>query len=240
MKSRHLTFLAVAFTFFSCGTKKLNVSFFDMEIPSGWSYEPGNGTDSFVGTITTSSNNITFDYSTKGYASSLILTEQQYLADQTNWALSACYFCDPDVTYVAPEMVEAEKARLMAKVQAAGAPPIRVEPNIEYTRHIRVPDAEWRRYYPGADYIADLKYKDSTIYVPIRIPQSIKKHHIKVDTVDNYIIKTIWPLTPGDGTTGIYIKSRISPLNFNMQGVDLSASEQDKALEAFKTIKLKQ
>ena len=40
--------------------------------------------------------------------------------------------------------------------------------------------------------------------------------------------------------TGVYIKSLNSKLNFNMQGTDLNAEEQDKALKAYKTIKLKE
>lgn len=240
MKSRYLALFVIAIILVSCGDKKLNVSYFDMDIPHGWNYEPGDGTDSFIGTITTSSSSLTFDYSTKGYASSLILTEQQYLTDQTNWALTTCYFCEPGVTYISKNNFEQEKKRLMSQPLIAGAPPLKVDSIIEYSKSISVPQGKWRKYYPGADYLALLKYKDSTIYVPIRIPQSIKKHNIHIDTAGNFIIKTIWPQTPGDGTTGIYIKSRNSSLNFNMQGTDLNADEQEKALKAFKTIKLKE
>jgi len=239
MKSRYLVLVAIAVILFSCKDKKLNVSYFDMTIPHGWNYEPGNGTDSFTGTITTESGSIAFDYSTKGYASSLLLTEQQYLNDQTNWALTTCYFCKPGVTYVGKANFEVEKQRLLAQHKIEGAPPLVIDTSIEYTKSISVPEDKWKRYYPGADYVAQLKYKDSIIFVPIRIPQSIKKHNIQIDTTASYIIKTIWPQTPGNGTTGIYMKSRNSSLNFNMQGTDLSADEQAKALKAFKTIKLK-
>ncbi|RKR83893.1 hypothetical protein BDD43_4108 [Mucilaginibacter gracilis] len=238
MKVKNFIYLFLFISLFSC-TKKLDTGYFTMDMPYGWSYEPGNGTDSFVGTITTSSGTISFDYSTMGYASSLIATEQQYLTDEKNWSSSTCYFCDPDVTYVPKEKLEAETKRLMQQQAIKGALPIKVEANIEYTKKIRVPDDKWRRYYPGADYIADLKYKDSTIYVPIRIPQSIKSHNIRLDTTQQYIIKTIWPQTATEGKTGVYIKSRTSQLNFNMVGDGLSEGDQEKALKAFKTITLK-
>jgi len=233
MKFRFFAFIAIAFILVSC-SKKLETNYFSMEMPAGWEYQPGNGTDSFVGTITTSSGTINFEYSTKGYASSLISTEQQFLSDQKNWATSTCYFCQPDVNYVAATEVENEKKRLSLKDTTI----VKVEPNIEYSKRIYKPEGKWRRYYPGADYLAELQYKDSIIYVPIRIPQSIKTHDLSIDTTAQYIVKTVWPKVGETGTTGIYFKSRTSALNFNMQGTDLSADEQQKALKAFKTIKL--
>src|ERR1700712_5917459 len=131
MNSRYLCLLLLALTLASCGSKKLNVSFFDMEIPSNWSYEPGNGTDTFTGTITTPSGSITFDYSTKGYASSLILTEQQYLTDQTNWSQTTCYFCDPTVTYLPKTNFEAAKKKLLSQPPIVGAPPVKIDSTIE-------------------------------------------------------------------------------------------------------------
>jgi hypothetical protein len=235
MKTRFFSFIAIAFILSGC-TNKLNLPYFSMEMPSGWIYEPGNGTDSFVGTITTSSGTINFEYSNKGYASSLIQSEQQYLADQKNWAISTCYFCKPNVNYVAAQDVENEKKRLALKDTTI----VKVEPNIEYSKKIYRPEGKWRRYYPGADYLAELQYKDSIIFVPIRIPQSIKNHNLHVDTTTQYVVKTVWPKVGEIGTTGVYYKSRNSALNFNMQGTELSADEQEKALKAFKTIKLKE
>jgi hypothetical protein len=239
MKSRNLIFIAVAFVFTGC-TKNLDLTYFSIDIPSGWSYEPGEGTDSFNGTITTSSGSITFDYSTKGYANSLALTEQQFLADPKNWKTSTCYFCKPGVTYVPKDSVDQDQKQSLLKPQVKGIPPAQIEAIIEYSQHIHRPDMQWQRYYPGADYIADLKYQDSTIYVPIYIPKIIKNENIHIDTTEKYIIKTVWPKIVENGITGVYIKSRTSQLNFNIKGADLTQDEQEKALKAFKTIKLKE
>ncbi|MEO6523134.1 MAG: hypothetical protein ABIN91_15740 [Mucilaginibacter sp.] len=235
MKSRFLAFIAIAFILSGC-TKNLDLSYFSMDMPAGWDYQPGNGTDSFVGTITTSSGTISFEYSTKGYASSLISTEQQYLSDQKNWATSLCYFCEPGVNYVPTQDVDTEKKRLASKDTAV----VKVEPTIEYTKSIYKPEGIWRKYYPGADYLAELRYKDSTIFVPIRIPQSIKKHNLHIDTTAQFIVKTVSPKVGETGTTGVYYKSRSTALNFNIKGEELSAEDQEKALKAFKTIKLRE
>lgn len=235
MKTRLIVFITIAFVLSGC-TKNLNLTYFSMEMPAGWSYEPGNGTDSFVGTITTSSGNISFEYSAKGFASSLISSEQQYLGDQKNWAVSTCYFCEPNVNYVPEKDVEREKQRLSLLDTTV----VKVEPNIEYSKKIYKPEGKWKRYYPGADYLAELHYKDSIIFVPIRIPQSIKTHDLRMDTTDQFIVKTISPKAGETGITGMYYKSRTSALNFNIKGDELSASDQEKALKAFKTIKLKE
>jgi hypothetical protein len=188
----------------------LDLNYFTMTVPHGWKYEPGDGTDSFKGTITTPSGTITFDYSTKGYAAVLGTTEDDFLADKKNWTNSTCYFCKAGDTIV------------------------------QYSTTIRRPDARWQHYYTGADYIADLKYKDSTIYVPITIPHVIKDEYMHADTTKLCIIKTIWPKTTENGVTGVYIKSLNTPMNFNMQGSNLSKEDETAALAAFKTIKLKE
>lgn len=68
------------------------------------------------------------------------------------------------------------------------------------------------------------------------IPDEAKLHHFSIDTSEKFISKTVWPKTTGKGTTGIYIKSRISSLSFNLDGSNLSQKDQNEALRAFKTL----
>lgn len=63
-----------------------------------------------------------------------------------------------------------------------------------------------------------------------------KRHVIKIDTTNKYIIKTIRPKIAGKGMTGIYIHSRSSTFNFQMNGKYLSPQNEQLALKAFKTI----
>lgn len=59
------------------------------------------------------------------------------------------------------------------------------------------------------------------------------------DTSINYITNTIRPKTQGRGITGIYIHSRKSSFNFQMNAQGLSAKDEADALKAFKTITFK-
>jgi len=67
----------------------------------------------------------------------------------------------------------------------------------------------------------------------------IKQCNFHTDSDRNYRYITIWPKVTGRGMTGIYISSRNSPANFQMNGNNLSAKNQMLALQAFKTIELK-
>ncbi|MBD1386356.1 hypothetical protein IDJ75_13815 [Mucilaginibacter rigui] len=66
-----------------------------------------------------------------------------------------------------------------------------------------------------------------------------ESQNIKIDSSGEYIIKTTWPKIAGKGITGIYMQSRKSSLNFQINGRDLSKEHQEQALTAFKTIKIK-
>lgn len=62
--------------------------------------------------------------------------------------------------------------------------------------------------------------------------------NITIDSSGEYYIKTIWPKVVGKGTTGIYMQSRKTSLNFQMTGNTLTKTQQEQALNAFKTIKI--
>jgi len=109
----------------------------------------------------------------------------------------------------------------------------------ETTRKVHLPDDLQKIKFPKADYVADLTYKGNTIYLPIEIPEEIKAQHIELDSNSSYVFKTIWPKVAGKGMTGIYIHSRSSNSNFQMNGGDLSLTDQELTLKAFKTIELK-
>lgn len=60
-----------------------------------------------------------------------------------------------------------------------------------------------------------------------------------MDTTATYITKTVWPKQIGKGTTGIFIKARQTRLTFNLVGQNLNKFDQEEALKAFKTIKIR-
>ena len=65
------------------------------------------------------------------------------------------------------------------------------------------------------------------------------EENIHIDSTNNFVTKIIWPKIVGKGLTGIYIQSRKTNLNFQLNGRNLTAKDQELALNAFKTIVLK-
>jgi hypothetical protein len=196
------------------GWQDLDLGAFKISVPPSWKYLQQQGIDSFVGEIKAPHALFSFDFSGMGYANSLIETKQQYLKREV-WQYD-CHFCKSGVTYVNNQT-----------------------PDREAKKNMHIPTAKQKAIYPEADYIVDLTYKDSTVYIPVEIPAEIKSHHIQLDTTEKYIIKTIWPNVTSKGITGVYYQSRSSTLNFQMSAHNLSKQDQDLALQAFKTIVIK-
>jgi hypothetical protein len=206
-------------SFIFCGSasippdwKKLNLVEFTISVPKQWNSNiPQDQEDSLVGQIFGPNVELSFDCSNRGYANHLLFTEQEYLK-KGEW-MHDCYFCKPGIAF------------------SNGMP------NIGAQKYIHTPTAQQKIKFPKADYVADLSYKDSTVYLPIEIPQEIKQNNIQLDSDSKYVYKTIWAKVPGKGITGIYIHSRKSYFNFQMNGKNLSANDQESALKAFKTIR---
>lgn len=194
--------------------QNLDLNVFKISIPKSWNYQKQQWVDSFVGNIIGPNVSFSFDFSEMGYGNGLVQTEQEFLKSE-KWRRE-CYFCKSGITYVNNQI-----------------------PDREAQKSIHIPTAKQKAKYPKADYIADLTYKDSTIYIPIELPAEIKNVYIHTDSAGKYIIKTIWPKIPAKGMTGIYIKSKSSTLNFQMSANNLSKQDQDLALQAFKTIVIK-
>jgi hypothetical protein len=221
--------------------KELDLNAFKITIPSDWKYIKMQGEDSFVGQILvpSSKSDLHFDFSTHGYANSLIPTVQEYLKGK-EWDRGG-YFYKSGITYTADFNVKNERASQMKKLGTTDSTKVHVEadPSYKTKTNIHLPTKDQKIKYPKADYVADLTYRDSTIFVPIEIPEEIKEHYIKVDTTDKYIIKTIRPWQAQRGITGVFFKGRSSHLTFNIVGVNLSLEDQNVALQAFKTIVIK-
>jgi hypothetical protein len=219
--------------------KEIDLNAFKISVPKNWKYKKDQGEDSFIGKFIISKNTeLSFDFSNQGYANSLLPTEKEYL-NKEDWKRE-CYFCKPGITYTANFNVKNERAAQMKKLGTTDSTLVKVEadPDYQTKKEVNKPTESERVKFPKADYIAHLTYKDTTIYVPIKIPTAIKAHNIRIDSTDKYIIKTIWPKTPTKGVTGIYFKSRNSKLTFNLAGGGLSAADQKLALKAFKTIRI--
>lgn len=219
--------------------KVLDLNAFKISVPANWKYIKQQGTDSFIGLLKAGKDTLSFDFSTNGYAGSLLPTEQDYLKKE-QWK-NRSYFYKVGVTYTADFNVKSERERQMKALGTTDSSKVHVEadPSYQTKTEVGLPTSAQKLKFPKADYIAKLTYKDSSIYVPIEIPAAIKMHNIKIDSTDKYVIKTIWPKIPGKGLTGIYFRGRSSHLSFNLAGYNLSQTNQTLALQAFKTIVIK-
>jgi len=241
---RNCFIFAILYLLVSCksvpdGLKELDVKAFEITVPKTWMYEdPGDVGDSFGGQITGPNVLLNFDCSAEGSASNLMQTANDFLS-LGGWR-QACHFCQKDVIYTDSANVTALKQSEMNMKHIKDPSLVKVEPYpVEKILRIHGPTTEQKRLFPNADFMADISNKDSVKSIPLILPMVIKLHNIKVDSTDKYVIKTIWPKKPGRGMTGVYIKSRNSAFNFQMNGIDLSPADQELALAAFKTITFK-
>lgn len=234
-------FIVICFLFicfgFNNGYKELDLNEFKITVPIHWKYKKLQGGDSFIGEITGPKTKLFFDCSSRGYANDLMSTQEQYVMSE-EW-IKLCLFCKAGVTYTASWDVKKVRESIMKEKGITDTNLVKVEAFPNYEMKILSPTLQQKQKFPKADFIAKLTSKDSVITIPIEIPSEIKSHNIKIDTTNQYIIKTIYPKTFGRGMTGIYIKKLNSSFNFQMNGNNLPRQQQEQALAAFKTIKFR-
>ena len=226
VKRYYLPCLAFVFLF-SCNYKKLDLEVFSIEVPQNWIKEfPYHPIDGYAGVIKAPGFSLDFDYSGQGFASSLMETETQYL-QRAKMHLNDSPEQHPD-TNATPVSVPLDEIPGSMEVK-------RKDTSVTISK----PTKEQKLKFPASDYIANIKVNGKTTLVPITIPNLIKRHNVSIDTSTNYITKTIWPKVAGHGMTGVYIRSRKSTFNFQMNSRNLSAKDQADVLKAFKTITFK-
>jgi hypothetical protein len=213
----------------------MDLGSFEIYLPKDWKYVPEEGEDSYIGSFYRDTIKLlSFDYSRHGYSSPLIPNVKEYLREYDYEWKPQCPFCEPYVAYTRKEHIQYFKDHMDPKDSL-----IDVRESIHPKQKIQKIRGQMRVKFPNADYLCTLTHKDSSILVPIIIPEYIKQHHIKKFSLIFYHKKTIYPRFGYQGLTGLYIKNRITPLTFCISGFGLSIDDQKKALKAFKTIRFK-
>jgi hypothetical protein len=223
---------------FTSELQTLDLKYFIIDVPVDWKYVPQQGIDSFVGEIRGRGIKLSFDCSNMGYASSLIETPQDYITRHVNASYSNL-FNQPGVIYTSGKNVENVRRDEMKKLNTNDTSLIKVRPFIRPATRIYLPSGMEVQKFKNADYLVDLTYNDSTITVAVVVPQEIKKHHIEIDTVEQFVVKTIRPKNVGDGITGIYYRKLNSRFDMQISARNLTQPRQTEVLAAFKTIKIK-
>jgi len=211
--------------------KVFDTRLFEIRTPSNWTYKEKRGIDSQIGIIKGATIKLDFDWSEMGYANNLIQTKNEYLLSKiNNWIPGPIPYGEEGVTYVFKESVENTRKELIKKYGSNDSLKIRVE-------ELQIPIN--KVLLEKDDYYLISKYQDTTTRIKFEIPEEILNHEIAYDTIGHYVRKTVKSNNLNSGTTGIYIEDLESDFNFNLVGYDLGEENQNAALEAFKTIKLK-
>lgn len=233
-EKRYTLIICVVSLFLSrCGEppeyKIIETPGFIIEVPGNWEYVQENGMDSFVGRIVGDSMSLSFDKSSMGYANHLIESEEEYL-ESGFWDIGNAPYMKPGVIYTSGD-VKGERDRTMKEKGITDTALVLVEKIQKPEREVVKEDGE---------YWGILTFKDTSVKLKIQIPEETTQHEITVDTVSSYIRKIIRPKEGYGGMTGIYLEKINSGSNFNLYGYNLSRSNQEKAIRAFKTIKIKE
>jgi len=201
---------------------------FDIEVPASWKYKKLRGNDSFVGRIKSSGVDLYFDWSEMGYANPLVPTMTEYINEEWEWMPTPPYLKE-GIFYTTGDVI-GERDNIMKKRGVTDTSLVKVE------RH-QIPKRE--TLIENGKYKVILTYKDTSQIVHVAIPENVSKHDFQVDTLGEYYRKIIRPKNGVEGMTGVYFQDLNSDFNFNLVGENLSIENQQKAIEAFKSIKIK-
>lgn len=209
--------------------KIINTGGFEIEVPANWKYKKEKGIDSFVGKIESEDVELHFDWSEMGYANHLAPTIEEYLeSGEWEWMIPPPYM-KQGITYTSGDVI-GERNRILKEKGITDTSEVKVE-------KIQIPKKEI--LLEEGNYKAILTYKDTIQEVNIEIPDKVGKYNFEVDTIAGYYRKIIYPKNGFEGMTGVYFRDLNSNFNFNLVGKNLSIENQQKAIEAFKTIKIK-
>jgi hypothetical protein len=229
------TFISIIILLIGCkepnpNEKKIIVtSGFEIEVPSNWKYKKERGIDSFVGRIKSKEVDFYFDWSEMGYANHLAPTTEEYINEEEwEWMPSPPYM-KKGITYTSGDVI-GERDRIMKEKGITDTTKVQVE-------KIQIPKEKIT--FTDGRYKVILTYKDTIQEVSIEIPEKVKKYDFQIDTIGGYYRKIVKPKNGIDGMTGVYFQDLESSFNFNLVGENLSKENQERALQAFKTIKIK-
>lgn len=209
--------------------KIIDTGRFEIEVPANWKYKKARGIDSFVGRIKSKVVDLSSDWSEMGYANHLAPTINEYVnEEQWEWMPNPPYMKN-GINYTSGDII-GERNRIMKEKGITDATKVQVE-------KIQIPKKEI--IFEEGSYKAILTYKDTIQEVNIEIPEKVKKYDFQIDTIGGYYRKIITPKNGFDGMTGVYFQDLKSNFNFNLVGENLSKENQERAVSAFNTIKIR-
>ena len=191
---------------------------YSFEFPNDFKLIKEKGQDSYVGKIKGDSITLDFDYGY--YSDPLVQTQQEFLKDSF-WLIHAGdQFMKEGITYDENN-----------------------SPKVEFL-NLRPATTKDRTKFNDADFIAVCKHDSLVFDYPVTIPDDIKQHFVKVDTIQNRFRKIAIAKNPEKGLTGIYLKdlnsfneSINSSLALSMATSTLSKKQQATGLKIFSPVR---
>jgi hypothetical protein len=194
----------------------ISIGDYSFNFPNNFKLVKEQGIDSYVGHI--KGDNVSLDFDYGNYSNRLVQSTQEYL-DEEIWLLDAAtQFMKVGVTY-----------------------DINNFPKVEVISSRRATLAD-KRKFARADVIAICKHDSLIFDFPIKLPEEIKEHIVKIDTIQDHFRKIVIAKDPKKGLTGIYLKRINSPhdstANYSALSIatgNLTKMQQDLIVKIFST-----
>ncbi|SEO59301.1 hypothetical protein [Mucilaginibacter sp. OK283] len=201
------------------GWKTINLHDFVIDVPDYFTLKFEKGIDSQPGSLKGKDFDLSFDYG--WYCDTLVMSEQEYI--RRGWW---------------------KEEAIIRFVNST------LHPNIDDRKtqltQIRPCNKSDSAFARGCDFIAACTYKKDKFKLPIFIPQEVKNHIVKLDTIQRHYRRLIMPKKGLKGITGIYMRkqeahmfSGISANAIVMDAHNLSEAQQALAKEIFLTLRPK-
>lgn len=217
-------FITIAFSCNDTSSKLVDFEYFEIMLPNNWNYKTSDGVDSYVGVINANGYKIDFEYSSMGYANNLIESKQEYVDNnKEDWI---------PINLLSKNNIENHSLKI----------PCKENENIIKDYSLIKDSISKYNIHTDKDsigYYAVLKRSNISKIIRIQFPCEIENHYFKIDTLNEYYRKVIYPKKTGNGMTGLYIKDLNSNLDFQISAKDLDEKTQKEFLQSLETIKLK-
>ncbi len=203
--------------------KTIELGRYLLDVPQDFNFKLQNGIDSQGGEITNDTIKLYTDFGY--YTDTLFQTPQEYL--NKRWFIfdAQTQFEKPGITY---------DSNTYPKIDVIAIRPSTLQ------------DSDKVGFFGGSDYIATCKHENRLFNWPVKLPQDIKRHIVKIDTFNHLYRRLAVPVNGTMGETAVYMRDKRSYNNSigNYYGVvigtdSLSVKQQTLVLKIFNTLRPK-
>ncbi|MCO5949037.1 hypothetical protein [Mucilaginibacter flavidus] len=201
--------------------KTIELGRYLLDVPQDFKVELQSGIDSKGGLITNGIVKLNMDFGY--YTDTLLQTPDEYLSQRWFVVDAGDQFMKPGITY-----------------DADNSPKI----NVVSIRPSTKKDSDKIGFFSGSDYIAVCRHDGKMFNWPVRLPENVKRHTIRIDTFNHLYRRIEMPKQGYRGETAIYMRDKRS-FNINrgnFYGIviganSLTTKQQALVLKIFETLR---